>query len=107
MLASSGHEHKTYELAGSESFTLADLAHAISLASGKTIIYQNLSQEDYAQGLIQAGLPAGLAEVIADADAQTAKGAMFSSSKDLENLIGRKTVPINAQVHALFQAQKS
>ncbi|MBL8322426.1 MAG: SDR family oxidoreductase [Acinetobacter sp.] len=107
MLASSGHEHKTYELAGSENFTLADLAHAISLASGKTVTYQNLSQEDYAQGLIRAGLPAGLADVIADADAQTAKGAMFSSSKDLEKLIGRKTIPVNAQVQALFQAQKS
>ena len=107
VLASSGHEHKTYELAGSESFTLADLAHAISLASGKAVTYQNLSQEDYKHGLIQAGLPAGLAEVIADADAQTAKGAMFSSSKDLEKLIGRKTVPVNAQVQAVFQAQKN
>lgn len=52
----------------------------------QTITYQNLSQKDHAQGLIQAGLPAAFAEVIADADAQTAKGAMFSKpAQDLKS----------------------
>ncbi|WP_353142222.1 SDR family oxidoreductase [Acinetobacter pragensis] len=102
VLASTGHEHKTYELAGSESFTKADLAQFIADASGKAVIYQNLTAAELIQGLTQAGLPAPLIDVIVDADVQTAQGAMFSSNKDLEQLIGRKTTPIAEQIKALF-----
>ncbi|MDA1172392.1 MAG: SDR family oxidoreductase, partial [Proteobacteria bacterium] len=90
VLTSTGHDNKTYELAGSESFTKADLAQFISQAAHKPVIYQNLSADDLRQGLIQASLPTHLIDVIVDADVQTAKGAMYSNSKDLEQLIGHK-----------------
>ena len=64
--------------------------------------YQNLTAEDYTQALLQAGLAAGLVDVIVDADIQTKKGAMFSESKDLEHLIGHKTIPIKDQVKAIL-----
>lgn len=102
VLTSSGHENKTYELAGSSSFSLADLAGYISVTSGKTVNYQNLSAEEYTQALIQAGLPTGLVEVIVDADVQTAKGAMFSDRKDLEQLLNHPTTPIQASVKAML-----
>lgn len=102
VLSTEGHENKIYELAGSTSFTLADLASYIANASGKAVDYQNISAEDYTQALAAAGLPSALINVIVDADIQTAKGAMFSDSKDLECLIGRKTTPIQDQVIALF-----
>ncbi|MGE8540487.1 MAG: SDR family oxidoreductase [Acinetobacter sp.] len=104
VLASSGHENKTYELAGSESFTKADLAQFISQAAHKPVTYQNLSAEDLQHGLVQAGLPEHLIEVIVDADVQTAKGAMYSDSKVLEQLIGRKTTAISAQIQALLKS---
>lgn len=104
VLTTSGHENKTYELAGSTSFTLADLASDIADVSGKEIIYQNLSAEDYTQALTQAGLPAGLVDIIVDADIQTEKGAMFSDSKDLEQLIGHPTTAIKEQVAAILKA---
>ncbi|WP_296280102.1 SDR family oxidoreductase [uncultured Acinetobacter sp.] len=102
VLSTKGHENKIYELAGSTSFTLADLASYIANASGKALDYQNISAEDYTQALTAAGLPSALINVIVDADIQTTKGAMFSDSKDLERLIGRKTTPIQDQVTALF-----
>jgi len=102
VLSTEGHENKIYELAGSTSFTLADLASYIANASGKAVDYQNISAEDYTQALTAADLPSVLINVIVDADIQTAKGAMFSDSKDLERLIGRKTTPIQDQVTALF-----
>ncbi len=52
------------------------------------------------QGLIQASLPAHLIDVIVDADVQTAKGAMYSDSKDLEQLIGHKTTSIQDAIKA-------
>ena len=100
VLTSTGHENKTYELAGSESFSLSDLATFIGQAVNKDIIYQNLSAEEYTQGLTQAGLPAGLVDVIVDADIQTIQGAMYSASKDLEQLIGHKTTSIQDAIKA-------
>lgn len=100
VLTSTGHENKTYELAGSESFNLSKLATLIGQAASKDIIYQNLSAEEYTQGLTQAGLPAGLVEVIVDADIQTIQGAMYSDSQDLEQLIGRKTTSIQDAIKA-------
>ena len=100
VLTSTGHENKTYELAGSESFSVSDLATFIGQAVNKDIIYQNLSAEEYTQGLTQAGLPAGLVDVIVDADIQTIQGAMYSDSKDLEQLIGHKTTSIQDAIKA-------
>ncbi|SPL69869.1 SDR family oxidoreductase [Acinetobacter stercoris] len=103
VLTSQGHDNKTYELAGSTSFTLSDLAGYIAKASGKAVQYQNISPEDYTSALKNAGLPDGLIEVIVDADVQTVKGAMYSDSKDLENLLGRKTTLIQDQITDLFK----
>ena len=100
VLTSTGHENKTYELAGSESFRLSDLATLIGQAANKDIIYQNLSAEEYTQGLTQAGLPAGLVDVIVDADTQSIQGAMYSDRKDLEQLIGHKTTSIQDAIKA-------
>ncbi|RGD91215.1 SDR family oxidoreductase [Acinetobacter sp. SWAC57] len=100
VLTSTGHDNQTYELAGSQSFSLSELATLIGQAASKTINYQNLSAEEYTQGLTQVGLPAGLVEVIVDADIQTIQGAMYSDSQDLEQLIGRKTTNIQDAIKA-------
>ena len=100
VLTSTGHDNQTYELAGSQSFSLSELATLIGQAASKTINYQNLSADEYTQGLTQAGLPVGLVEVIVDADIQTIQGAMYSDSQDLEQLIGRKTTNIQDAIKA-------
>lgn len=102
VLASTHHDNKTYELAGSENFTKADLAKFIEQASEKKVSHIELSASDLTQGLQQAGLPKTLISVIVDADIQTAQGAMYSESKDLEQLLGRKPVLIQSQIEALF-----
>ncbi len=100
VLTSTGHDNQTYELAGSQSFSLSELATLIGQAASKNINYQNISAEEYTQGLTQAGLPAGLVAVIVDADIQTIQGAMYSDSQDLEQLIGRKTTNIQDTIKA-------
>lgn len=98
------HNNKTYELAGSQAFTLSDLAELISKASSKQISYQNLTAEDYKHGLAQAGLAPELIEVIVDADVQAVQGAMYSEVTDLEHIIGRRTTPIADSVKHTLQA---
>lgn len=102
VLTSDGHFNKTYELAGSTSFTLNDLATFITEASNKPIRYQNLTADAYHQALIQAGLPVYVVNVVVDADIQTQKGALFNPSKDLENIIGRKTTSMQDLIKTLI-----
>ena len=103
ILLSSGHEDKIYELAHSKSFTLSELAQHISSISGKTVNYINLSDSDYKQGLINAGLPEALVEVIVDADIHTRDGAMFSESKDLETLLGHAPTEISKVIESTIK----
>jgi len=94
VLTTGGHTGAVYELGGDESFTLTELAAAISAAAGKQISYADLPVADFAQVLAAAGLPAELAEVLADADRGMNRGEMYTDSGDLRRLIGRPPVTL-------------
>ena len=100
VLTGTGHENKTYTLGG-ESLTLAQLAEKFSRWAGFPITYVNLSEADFAAALKQAGLPEGLAAVFADVDAHLAKGALEVKTGDLERLLGRKPVSVEAFLSTL------
>ena len=95
---SEGHENQTYELAGSTSWTLADLAAEISKQTGKEIPYVDIPAEDYAAALVKAGLDAGFAGLIAQWDVDASNGALFSEDKTLEKLLGRPTAGLDVAV---------
>ncbi|MER5446986.1 SDR family oxidoreductase [Streptomyces sp. NPDC002766] len=94
VLTAEGHTGAVYELGGDESFTLTELAAAISAAAGKQVTYADLPVADFAQVLAAAGLPAELAEVLADADRGMNRGEMYTDSGDLRRLIGRPPVTL-------------
>lgn len=82
-----------YELAGDDSYTLAEFAAALSELSGKDIPYVNMSEADYAAALEGAGLPAPVAQMLADSDKGAAQGGLYSDDSTLSALIGRATTP--------------
>ncbi len=94
------HTGNTYELAGDTSHSGADLAAAVAKASGKPVAYVSMPEGDYAKALQGFGLPEGFANVLADSDAQAAKGALHDDSRTLSRLIGRPTTPIAETVAA-------
>ena len=94
VLAGEGHENKTYELAGDEAYTLTELAAEISRQTGKIVPYNNLTETQYADILKSFGLPAGLAEMLADSDTGASKGGLFDDSRALSKLIGRPSTPL-------------
>jgi len=96
VLYGDGHENKTYELAGDTAYTLTELAAEISVQTGKTIPYNNLTETQYADILKSFGLPADLAEMLADSDTGASKGGLFDDSKVLSTLICRPTTPLAA-----------
>ena len=91
---------KVYELAGDTAYTLAELAHYLSETTGNTIQYQNLPEAEFAKVLVGAGLPEGFANILADSDAGAAKGALFDSSHQLSQLIGRNSKPMTESLKA-------
>lgn len=94
VLAGAGHEDKTYELAGDSAVTLSDFAALLAQAAGKTVSYVDMPEADYAAALIGAGLPEGFAKILADSDAQAAKGALYEAGGALSALIGHPTEPM-------------
>jgi NAD(P)H dehydrogenase (quinone) len=101
-----GHEGKTYELAGDTSWTLADLAAEISRQSGKSIPYRNLPEAEYAKALEGFGLPKPIAGAIASWDTGASKGGLFDESHQLSKLIGHPTTPMPETVREALVAQK-
>ena len=102
VLTSEGHEGKVYELAGDESFTLADLASEISKQTGKDISYQNLPEKEYSKTLKSHGLPEMIADGIASWDVSASKGDLFSEDKTLSQLIGHPTTPMSESVKSVL-----
>ena len=98
VISSEGHAGKVYELAGDEAWTLSELAAELSKQSGKPVVYQNLSEADFAAALKGAGLPEAFANLLADSDTGAAKGGLFDDSRTLSTLIGRPTTPIHDSI---------
>lgn len=80
VLTGDGHEGKLYELGGTP-FTMADLAAAIGQHTGKTIVHQDLPVDDHAQALAAAGLPEGLAEIVADTSFAVTRGDWYTRQR--------------------------
>lgn len=85
---------RTYELAGDESYTLADLATEITRQSGKAVAYRDLPEREFKAALIGAGLPDFLATMLAESDVGASKGGLFDDGRQLSALIGRPTTPL-------------
>lgn len=90
--------NRTYELAGDDSFTLSDVAAAMSEAAGRTVEYRDLSEDAYRDALLAAGLPAGFAAALAEYSAGAAGGILADGSRTLSGLIGRPTEPMRQTI---------
>ena len=90
VISGDGHAGNVYELA------------ELSKQSGKNVAYQNMSEADFAAALKGVGLPAGLAEMLADSDVGASKGGLFDDSHTLSKLIGRPTTPLSESIKAIL-----
>lgn len=98
VLTSDGHEGKTYELSGDESYSLAEFAAELSKQAGKEIPYVNLPEADLAAAYAGAGVPEGFAVALASFDVGASEGALFDSGSQLARLIGRATTPYSTVI---------
>lgn len=105
VLTSDGHEGQTYELAGDEAFTMAELAAETSRQTGRDLPYNNLPEDAYAEVLKSIGLPPPVAAMLAQSDVGAAQGALFNADRRLSRLIGRPTTPWAAFVAGVLESQ--
>lgn len=87
-----------YDLAGDESWTMAEFAAEVSRIAGKEVRYENMSEADYAASLLAVGIPEAYAPVIANSAFATSLGALENNSRTLSRLTGRPTTPIAATI---------
>jgi NAD(P)H dehydrogenase (quinone) len=104
ILTSSGHQGKTYELAGDKAYTLTDLAKELSVQTGKDIPYKNLPETEYATILKSFGIPEGFAFAIAGWDVSVSKGDLFDDSLTLSKLTGQPTTPLSKTIAEVLAA---
>lgn len=93
VIAGDHHAGKIYELAGDESYSLAEFSAEIARQSGQQVHYVNLPPAEFEAALKGAGLPDPVATLLADSDAGAAQGGLFDDSHTLSQLIGRPTTP--------------
>lgn len=104
VLTTDGHAGQAYELGGDEPFTLAQLAAEITAQSGKEVRYTDLPEAEYAEALKAHGAPELIADMVAETDAATAHGALYTASGDLTALTGRPATTLSAAVGAALRA---
>lgn len=100
VISTDGHEGRTYELAGDESFDLGELAAAFAEALGSEVTHQDVDADTHRAILREAGLDAGLVEFLVGLDQNTSDGLLENASGTLSTLIGHPTEALATTVRA-------
>lgn len=94
-----GHHNAVYELGG-PAFTMAEVAAAVSQATSTTIGYRNVTPEQLQSILVNVGQNSGHATFVAEIERGTARGDVYTDSRDLSRLIGREPTPLTGVLAA-------
>jgi len=90
ILTGEGHYNKAYTIAGSENLSMHDIASMLSEVSGKSVPYISPTAEAFRETLTGAGVPMELIGLTAAFCEAIRQGELETSSRDLENILGRK-----------------
>lgn len=101
VITSEGHEGKIYELAGDNARTLSDGCRAEQAKREKRGLPEP-QRSRFRRRAESVGLPAGLADMLADSDVGASKGGLFDDSRTLSTLIGRPTTSLAESVKGIL-----
>jgi uncharacterized protein YbjT (DUF2867 family) len=92
-LTEPGHERKAYSLTGPRAMTNDEIADQISSAAGRKIRYVDLSDADFRQGLLRAGMPEPFADMHIDLMRYYRSGKAATVTGDIRHVTGREATP--------------
>ena len=98
VMTGDGHAGQVYELAGDTGFTMTDLAAEVTRASGKRVVYSDMTTSEHIKALVDTGVPEKTAELHADWDAGVARGDLDVAGPRLHDLIGHDTTRLHEAV---------
>ncbi|PWK77262.1 NAD(P)H dehydrogenase (quinone) [Mucilaginibacter oryzae] len=97
-----GHENKTYEIAGSELYSYADVAATLSGLTGKKVGYTAADPDDFKRQLKDAGVDDFISFVITGFNIDVKNGFFETITHDLEQLLGRKPANLERGIAEVF-----
>jgi len=90
VLTSSGHEGKTYPITGPDALSMSEVAAELSEATGKPIRYVDVPPDAARAAQIAAGMPAHLADGLAELFAERRKGKEATVSQVIPTIFKRQ-----------------
>jgi uncharacterized protein YbjT (DUF2867 family) len=90
ILTEPGHEGKIYPLTGPEALSMAEVAEKLSAATGKSIQYVNVTPDEAKRAQLAAGMPAFIADALAELFAERRKGKESQVSPIIPTIFGRR-----------------
>jgi uncharacterized protein YbjT (DUF2867 family) len=88
-LTAPGHEGKAYTLSGPEALTYSEAAMALSKALGKPVKHVNLPPADLKAGMVAAGAPEGMADMLLDLERYYRENQASRVTPDIRQVTGR------------------
>jgi NAD(P)H dehydrogenase (quinone) len=99
-----GEEHsgRAYDITGPELIGAAELARLYSEAGGKLVEAVSVSDAEFIDGLVAAGLPRRVGELLASFGAAIRGGQLAALSTSVEDLTGRAPAPLSSVLASAF-----
>lgn len=88
-LTETGHEGQIYELTGPRLLHCNDVVDAIATATGRPLVYQPITHQQWRQGLEAAGLPADMVDLLAFLFRDVMDGRNASVQDGVQRALGR------------------
>lgn len=90
MLTSIGFENKIYTLGASQAVSVADMTGVLSNVLGRPITYSHVDRQTFVAERTAEGLPAVVADFLAQWAEAIGAGEFAEVTGDLERILGRK-----------------
>lgn len=101
-LSTSELEGRDCDLTGAQSLTYAEVAGELARASGRSVAYVAISNDQFAASLREAGLPEPVVANVAELFAQFANGTYAEPTGDVAAILGRAPTSYAAYAERLF-----
>jgi NAD(P)H dehydrogenase (quinone) len=102
LLLQEGHLDRIYNIAGSNAWSYADVAAALSRLTQRNLVYQDILENSLRQGLSSAGVPEFVIWLTLGTVKDIKDGQYDIGSRDLESLLGRAPAPLDDMLRAVF-----
>ena len=102
VLAGAGHDNKIYEIAPPPTYSMGDVAAALSEISGKSVEYVPIAVEQMIASMHEHKVPEGVVALTADIARAMDAGEFDNSSADFERLLGRKPTDLKTFLASVY-----